>query len=188
MNKAAVERGLGRVTHIVVKSIGLSGGKDIETFGYPPPDVRGRQLGCNYETVREGNGLPTPGANIKANDCLVGKMARIVPETSKDSRMCRSVVYDGPPGIVDSVAMTTDLHGNRVCIVKVRVTYNLLEGDKLSSRYGQKGTIGRIVPQKDMPFNPRTGMVPDIMINPLCIPSRMTVRELTATSGPMMVV
>lgn len=175
VNKAAVERGLGRVTQMVVKSVALSGGKDVEAFGYPPLDVRGRQLGCNYETVRAGCGLPTPGTRIEPNDCLVGKMARIVPETSKNSRMCRSVVYEGPPGVVDSVAVTKDLHGNKVCVVKIRVTYNLLEGDKLSSRYGQKGTIGRIVPQCDMPFSPRTGMVPDVIINPLCIPSRMTV-------------
>lgn len=136
VNKAAVERGLGRVTQMVVKSVALSGGKDVETFGYPPLDVRGRQLGCNYETVRAGCGLPTPGTRIEPNDCLVGKMARIVPETSKNSRMCRSVVYEGPPGVIDSVSMSKNLHGNRVCVVKIRVTYNLLEGDKLSSRYG----------------------------------------------------
>lgn len=175
INESAVQRGLGRVTHVLVKKISLSGGKDAETFAYPGVDVQGRQLGCNYATVKKGNGLPQPGEHIRPRDCLVGKVARLVSLTGTSSLLCRSVVYEGPQGVVDSVAMTTDLRGNKMCIVKVRVTYNLLEGDKMSSRYGQKGTIGRIIPQHDMPFSPKTGMVPDLLVNPLALPSRMTV-------------
>ena len=171
VNKAAIERGLGRVTHILVKSISLIGGSrgDAESFCYPTDDVHGMQLRCNYDTVRAGDGLPEPGTIINKNDCLVGKVATLTLKGSPDVRVCRSIMYDGPDGaVVDSVALTKDTHGNRCAVIKVRCTYNLMEGDKMSSRYGQKGTIGRIMSQENMPFSPRNGMVPDILINPLC--------------------
>ena len=80
-------------------------------------------------------------------------------------------------GRVESVVVTVNNAGLR--LVKVRVAQDRTPelGDKFSNRHGQKGTLGMAFRGHDMPRT-EDGLVPDMIMNPHAIPSRMTIGQL----------
>ena len=132
------------------------------------------KMGYDYSKL-DKYGLIREGTEIDDKTVLIG-MAMSSP-TSDFKSDASKTPKKGQLGIVDKTFMTEGDEGERIAKVRVRETRIPNLGDKMASRAGQKGTIGMVVPEADMPFT-RNGLRPDLIINPHAIPSRMTIGQL----------
>ncbi|MCD6279963.1 DNA-directed RNA polymerase subunit B [Candidatus Micrarchaeota archaeon] len=191
INKKAIERGLARTvqfkTYKITELMYPGGQKD--KFQIPLPTTSGYRGEESYKYLDE-DGLISPEVPVSGGDVIVGNTSppRFLEEISvfgvtEEKRRENSLsIKSGDKGIVDSVMVTNGIDGNRMVKVRVRDIKVPELGDKFSTRHGQKGVIGLIVPEEDMPFS-ENGIIPDLLINPHAIPSRMTVGHLIEMLG-----
>jgi DNA-directed RNA polymerase beta subunit/intein/homing endonuclease len=145
-----------------------------ETIERPTPN-RGESEG-RYSALNS-RGYPKLDAYIGQNDCIIGKVKRV------NGNVVNTSVYAGigQNGYVDRVLITQFNSRELLIKVKLRQTRKQITGDKVASRYAQKGTISRIVPEKHLPAimgGRNDGVVPDFFLNPHGIASRMVVNNL----------
>ncbi|MHA2243739.1 MAG: DNA-directed RNA polymerase subunit B [Candidatus Hodarchaeales archaeon] len=190
LNRASVERGLAR-SHFFRSYVGEEkkylGGQE-DRFEIPQKGVRGYRAKEVYRHLSEVDGIIEPEIEVGGGDILVGRTSRprfleeyieleSLESSTPQRRETSLAIRHGEKGIVDGVILTETSEGSTLAKIKVRDQRVPELGDKFASRHGQKGIIGNIVPQCDMPFT-EDGVVPDLIINPHAIPSRMTLGQI----------
>jgi DNA-directed RNA polymerase subunit B len=192
-NKSSVERGLARTFFYRVyeaEAKQYPGGMK-DTFELPSADenIRGFRGEKAYRLL-EQDGAVMHEAIVTGGDILIGRTSppRFIEEYKEFEvkgpyRRDTSIgVRPSENGVVDSVIMTQSVEGGKMYKIRVRDMRIPEIGDKFASRHGQKGILGMLVNQEDLPYT-QDGIVPDIMINPHAFPSRMTVGQFMESLG-----
>jgi len=196
MNRASLDRGFGRCFVMRRNTVQMqsydSGLRDM--LAPPPvPDTTGKRTAlpkgqnAKYSAVTEdgicGVGEKLEDGYIQANRISPVNTQDMVFRASDVSYRATPVPYKNPvSSYVDRVILTQDHEGKTIYKMIMRQTRRPEIGDKFASRHGQKGVIGLIVPEEDLPFS-ETGWRPDLIMNPHGFPSRMTVGKMLECIG-----
>jgi DNA-directed RNA polymerase subunit B len=185
-NKASIERGFGR--SIFFRNYST---EEKKYWGIEKDEIKIPDKSVNgYRTEEAYANLATDGIinreiSVASGDVLIGKVSPLrffgpvesfMAET-ENRRETSETIRHGEEGIVDNVIITETSSGNKLVKIGVRSQRIPELGDKFASRHGQKGVIALIMPEEDMPFT-ADGIIPDIILNPHAIPSRMTLGQL----------
>lgn len=178
INKSALDRGLFTSTYYKAfrdqcAKNHSSGEEEIFTN---PTNITTIKPSFSYNKLDEDGFVPK-NTYVDGNDILVGKvMPRKIggKSTYHDNSTAMKANDDG---YIDYNYVGTNSDGYKFCKIRIRKNRKPEVGDKVASRSAQKGSIGMIYEHQDMPFT-KDGIVPDIIINPHAIPSRMTMAQL----------
>jgi len=180
MNRSSVKRGFFRGLYYGMykdeEHRNVTSGRE-EKFMKPQKHNTRKYKNTSYAAISD-NGIPILNSVINENDVIIGKVVNLrndaagytfrdASTTHKNSEQCR----------IDGVWQ--DKNSDGYPFIKVRTVSERIPqiGDKVSSRHGQKGTIGMLMDEEDMPFT-ASGLRPDIIMNPHAVPSRMTIAQL----------
>ncbi|XP_074031001.1 RNA polymerase III subunit RpIII128 isoform X2 [Leptinotarsa decemlineata] len=186
VNKASIDRGFGRCSvYRTVKTILKKyPNQTYDRIQGPMLDAATNQPIWKHACL-DKDGIVAPGELVQKGQVLVNKSTPILSTVPGSTNTTSTEYKDVPttyrtdePSYVDKVLVTTiDNDSTHLVKVLLRQTRCPEIGDKFSSRHGQKGVVGLVVEQEDMPFNEQ-GICPDIIMNPHGYPSRMTVGKL----------
>ncbi|MEM2478592.1 MAG: DNA-directed RNA polymerase subunit B'' [Candidatus Pacearchaeota archaeon] len=185
LNKGSVDRALARSHYFrpysTVEMRYTGNLKD--KICIPEKDVKGYKAEKLYAHL-EDDGIAYLEEEVNEGEVVIGKVSppkfliELEELTAGQVKKENSVtVKEEESGIVDAVFISLDADGNKIVQVRTREERIPELGDKFSSYHGQKGVVGFIFDEVDMPFTAR-GIRPDLIFNPHSIPSRMSVGYL----------
>lgn len=191
LNKGSVQRGLARSTYfrpVTASELRYSGGL-VDEISAPDKEVKGYRSEHDYRFL-EADGILYPEAKVTEGDVVIGRTSpprflssideyNLVAATRRESSV---VLKHGESGISDFIMLTENEEGNKLVQVRLREERIPEIGDKFTSRHGQKGVTGILIPSADIPFS-STGIVPDLIFTPHGISSRMTISHLIELIG-----
>ena len=180
INEGAIQRGIFRTTYYSSyetreESSKVTGSTSSKFANIEKNNVTGKKQGFDYSYLDE-HGLIKENTELNDKIILIGKINSSL--AAKDTWTDDSVkTKKGQLGSVDKSFITLGEEGFNVAKVRVREERLPAIGDKMASRAGQKGTLGLIIKEEDMPFT-SDGIRPDLIINPHALPSRMTIGQI----------
>ncbi len=191
INKSSIERGIGRSYFFrnYATEEKKYWGIEKDEIRIPDKSISGYRTEEAYANLAN-DGIVNREITVASGDVLVGKVSPLrffgpvesfMVET-ESRRETSETIRRGEEGVIDNVMLTETSSGNRLVKISVRSERIPELGDKFASRHGQKGVIALIMPQENMPFTPN-GIVPDVILNPHAIPSRMTIGQLLEIVG-----
>ena len=184
-NKGSIDRGLFQATIYHTE-------KDEDKKLHGDDEVRCKPNKANTKGIKFGNynklngkGVIPENTLLENRDIIIGKIIPIKENRNDHTKLLKyedasHTFRTNEECYIDKNYIDKNGDGYTFCKVRVRTVRKPVIGDKFSSRHGQKGTIGNIIPEEDMPFTAE-GVKPDIIINPHAIPSRMTIAQLKET-------
>ena len=189
INKGSLDRGLFQSvffrTYKDEEKKNQSSGEE-ERFCRPDPEMTRQLRNGNYGKLG-ADGFVPENTFVNSDDILVGKVVplkvptgMVLPAGAKKFRDVSRTPRNNESGFVDKIFKNRNGEGYSFVKIRMRELRTPEIGDKFSSRHGQKGTCGMILEPEDMPQT-ASGIIPDIIINPHCIPSRMTIAQLMET-------
>jgi DNA-directed RNA polymerase II subunit RPB2 len=180
-NQSAIDRGLYRATsnRTIEDEEHRFDTNNYEKIEFPSDDVVSKKSQYNYDHLGP-DGLISIGTRVFENDVVIGKVVYRLSDNNIIIEDCSKIVKRNEEGVVDNVCVTTNLQGQMIVKIKIRHEYIPEIGDKFASTCAQKGVLGMTYRQEDLPFTAE-GIVPDIIINSLALPSRMTVNQVIST-------
>ena len=180
INEASVARGIFRTTYYSMyesreESSKVTGSTSSKFANIQKNNVIKMKQGFDYSFL-DDHGLVKENTELNDKIIVIGKINSNLE--NKDLWIDDSVkTKKGQLGFVDKSFITLGEEGFNIAKVRIREERIPAIGDKMASRSGQKGTIGLIVPEQDMPFT-HDGIRPDLIINPHALPSRMTIGQI----------
>jgi len=186
INKGSIDRGMALVTvyHTEKDEDKQKINGDEEIRCKPDPaKTKGMKMG-NYNKVNSKGVIPE-NVIVANRDIIISKITPIKENRNDHTKVIKyedqSKIYrTNEETYIDKNYIDRNGEGYNFAKVRLRTVRKPVIGDKFSSRHGQKGTVGNIIPECDMPFT-KDGVTPDIIINPHAIPSRMTIGQLKET-------
>lgn len=181
-NEASIKRGMFRITYYNMyeareESSSVRGAqRDTRFANIQKEGAIGIKPGYDYSYL-DDNGLIRENTEMDDKKVVIGMGSVSIHNDGGQMRDMSTMPKKGQLGFVDKAFMTEGEKGFRIGKVRIREERFPSIGDKFCSRCGQKGTVGLIIPEKDMPFT-KDGIRPDIIINPHAIPTRMTIGQL----------
>ena len=178
INGGAVDRGMFHITTFFTirgEETTRNEKTSYHVITFPNKDIRQKKF--NYTYIEE-TGVIRKGVRVQKDDVIIGRI--FTNKDNTDPKDTSIAIKNGEEGTIHNVIITTSGDGYKLIKVVIRLHRRPEVGDKFASRAAQKGTCGMIVRQEDMPFT-ADGITPDIIINPHCIPSRMTINHLLET-------